>query len=64
MPKKTVKKVDFQKKFEELEKITDEFGSGDLDLEKGLKKYEQGIKLANELKKQLEEMENKVKKIK
>lgn len=57
------KKIDFQKKFQELEKITDEFESGELDLEKGLKKYEQGIRLANELKKQLTEMENKVKKI-
>ena len=59
------KKKSFTKQFEELEAITEWFESEDaLDLEKGLKEFEEGLKLAQELKEQLSEVENKVEKIK
>lgn len=55
---------DFSKKFQELEKITEHLQNGDLDLEESMKLFEQGSKLASELKQQLKKTENKIKKIK
>lgn len=55
---------DLKKNFEELEKITDELQSEELDLEKSLDKFEQGLILAEKLKKRLAEIENKIEKIK
>ncbi|OGD32026.1 exodeoxyribonuclease VII small subunit [Candidatus Azambacteria bacterium RIFCSPHIGHO2_02_FULL_52_12] len=54
------KKFDFAKSYEKLEKITDEFESGKLSLEQGLEKFEEGLALASECKKYLEEVENKI----
>ena len=53
----------FTQKFAELEKITEQLESGDLDLEKSMVLFEKGIKLAEELKKKLKEAENRITKI-
>ena len=57
-------KFDFQKQFTALEKITDDFESGKYDLETGLKKFEEGLALAQSLKTHLEDVENKIEVIK
>lgn len=65
MPTKKKKdKQNFAKSYSELEKIIEEFESGEIDLEEGVKKFEKGLFLAANLKKQLEEVENKVETIK
>lgn len=56
--------TDFQKQYEALEKITDDFEAGKYDLETGLKKFEEGLKLAKDLKAYLEEVEHSIKTIK
>lgn len=62
MPKK---KLQFAEAFAELEQITEWFDSEEnLDLDKGLKQFERGLELAGELKKKLNEVENKVEEIK
>lgn len=59
------KEMDFASAFEELEHITQWFDSQEqVDLDEGLKKFERGLLLANELKKKLNEVENKVEEIK
>jgi len=55
------KKDNFAEQFAELEKITQQLEAGDLDLEKNLALFEQGLKLAGELKKKLQATENKIK---
>jgi exodeoxyribonuclease VII small subunit len=63
--KKTTKKLNFSKAFEELEGITEWFeGEDQLDLDEGLKKFERGLELASTLKAKLGEVENKVETIK
>ena len=47
----------------QLEKIVDELSSDTIDLEDSVKKYEQGLRIASEVKKQLQHVENKVEKI-
>ena len=54
----------FGEKFAELETITKEFEAGEFDLDKGLEKFERGLKLAEELKKYLREAELKVENVK
>lgn len=62
MPKK---KLNFGEAFAELEQITEWFDSEEnLDLDKGLKQFERGLELAGDLKKKLNEVENKVEEIK
>lgn len=56
-------KVNLEKTFEQLEKITDELRSGNLDLEQSLKKFEEGLKISDQLKSRLSEIENKMEKI-
>ena len=53
----------FAKKMAELEEIVDWFESSEIDVAEGLKKFEKGSKLAADLKKQLDSVENTVKKI-
>lgn len=48
----------------ELEGIIDWFESGNPDIDQAAEKYEQGLRLAAELKDRLEETENKVTKLK
>lgn len=59
------KEIDFAAAFGELEEITRWFDSQEsVDLDEGLKKFEQGLLLADGLKKKLSEVENKVEEIK
>ena len=53
-------KVNFAKSFEQLSKIVDDLESGDIDLDKALKEYEEGLKIVQACKKKLEEVGNKV----
>ncbi len=63
--KKTLEKEEsFQKSFEELEKIVHEFEKGDLDLDESLGKFERGLELAENCKKRLQDVENRVIEIK
>jgi len=66
MPKTTVKKstLDFQKQYAALEKITTDFEAGNYNLETGLKKFEEGLEIAQGLKQYLQEVENKITTIK
>lgn len=65
-PKKMAEKtaVDFQKQFAALEKITEDFEAGKYSLEDGLKKFEEGLAIAQQLKDYLETVENKIETIK
>jgi exodeoxyribonuclease VII small subunit len=60
----TKKAFDFQKNYDALEKITAEFEAGKYNLETGLKKFEEGLDLAKQLKQYLEEVEHSIKTIK
>ncbi len=57
-------KSDFGAKLHELEAITAWFESEEVDLNEALAKFERGMKLADELKRELTEVENRVEKIK
>jgi exodeoxyribonuclease VII small subunit len=54
----------FEKALKELENITQWFESSDADLDQGLVKFERGMELAQQLKTHLDEVENRVEKIK
>tara|TARA_Y100000746_G_C15317485_1_gene372282 strand:+ start:574 stop:807 length:234 start_codon:yes stop_codon:yes gene_type:complete len=58
-PKKS--NTNIESKLNELEKILEELESGELDLDRALKKFESGIKLSRECQKTLEEAELKIK---
>ena len=58
------KKFDFAKAYKELEEITSQFERGNLSLEDGLKKFEEGLELAAECKEYLKQVENKIIEIK
>jgi len=60
----TKKELSFQQAFAELEKLTEWFETEEVNLDEGLKKYEQGLELAEICKKKLAEVENKVFKLK
>ena len=55
---------DFGSKLKELEAITAWFESDEVDLNAALAKFERGMELANELKQELQQVENRVEKIK
>ena len=50
-----------ESRLSELEAILEELESGDLELDKALKKFEQGVKLSRECQKTLEDAELKIK---
>ncbi len=54
---------DFTAKLKELEAITEWFESGEVDLNQALAKFERGMELTEELKQQLQVVENRVQKI-
>lgn len=60
----TAKQFNFEKSYQELEKIVEQFESGDIDLDQSLKEFERGLELAEKLKAKLSEVENKVIEIK
>lgn len=62
--KKEKAKMDFGEAFAELERITDWFDRGEIDLEEGLEKFERGLELAATLKRRLRAVENRVEEIK
>lgn len=53
-----------RQQFEALEKIVAQFEQGQLDVEDGLEKFEQGLQLATDLKKQLASVEVKIESMK
>ena len=55
MPKKT-----FESALKQLEQITEELEDGDLSLDKSLKKFDEGIQLAQFCSEQLEQAKSKV----
>ena len=57
MSKKT---VNLEKSIADLETLVDELESGDLPLEKAMKKFEEGIKLTRQCQAALKEAEQKV----
>jgi len=60
----TDKKFIFSKSYNELQKIVEWFEKEDIDLEEGIRKFEEGMKLVKEMKEYLSKMENKIKEIK
>jgi exodeoxyribonuclease VII small subunit len=61
MPKE---KNNFAESYKKLEEISEWFERENIDLEEGIKKFEEGTKLVKELKDYLEKMENKIKELK
>jgi exodeoxyribonuclease VII small subunit len=55
MSKKT-----FEQSMKELERIVEELESGDLPLEKAIKKFEEGVRLSKTCNKKLDEVEQKI----
>ena len=53
--------MDFEKKLKKLEDLVATMESGDLNLNKALKNFEEGVKLSRDCHKELEEAEQKVK---
>ena len=53
-------KKNFEQSMKDLEKIVEELESGEIPLEKALKKFEEGIKLSNFCAKTLDETEAKI----
>jgi len=53
-------KKSFEDSLEQLEKITNELEQGDLSLEKALKKFDEGIKLAEYCNRKLEDAQKKI----
>ena len=62
MPKS--KTPTFEESFEELDNTVQRLESGELALEEAISLYERGIELADQLQKQLEEAELRVRKLK
>ena len=60
----TKESADFGAKLKELEGITAWFESDEVDLNAALAKFERGMQLADELKRELQQVENRVEKIK
>ena len=58
------KKFDFAKAYQRLEELTKQFESGELSLEEGLKRFEEGLGLASEARAYLAQVENKIIEIK
>ncbi|UTC67710.1 MULTISPECIES: exodeoxyribonuclease VII small subunit [unclassified Treponema] len=50
----------FEERLERLEKISDDIRSADIPLEKALSLFEEGIKLAKGLEKDIDKMEGKI----
>lgn len=58
------KKFNFSKSYEDLQKIVEWFEHDEVDLEEGIKKFEDGLAIVKELKEYLSKMENKIKDLK
>ncbi|MBI2410513.1 MAG: exodeoxyribonuclease VII small subunit [Candidatus Kerfeldbacteria bacterium] len=66
MPKKkqVTPTATFAQQFEELEQLVQKFETDELDLTEGLKEFERGLKIAQQLKKVLQETENTIQTLK
>ena len=53
-------KMSFEKSLKQLEQIVQELESGDLPLEKAMKKFEEGVKLSKFCSEKLDETEKKI----
>lgn len=53
-------KISFEKSLKQLEQIVQELESGDLPLEKAMKKFEEGFKLSKYCSEKLDETERKI----
>lgn len=58
------KEPTFKKAFHDLEELTREFESGELDLEASIKKFEKALELSHICKTKLKEIENEIIEIK
>ena len=58
------KSFNFKKSYQELQNIVEWFEQEEIDLEEGIKKFEEGSKLVKELKEYLEKVENKISELK
>ena len=63
MPKSKDQTFNFKTSYAELQNIVEWFEREDIDLEEGIKKYEEGSALVKKLKKYLETVELKVKEL-
>lgn len=52
--------TNFEEKLEKLEKLSENIKQSDISLEDALKNFEEGIKLAKTLEKELDKMESKI----
>ena len=52
--------TNFEEKLEKLEKLSENIKQSDISLEDALKNFEEGIKLAKTLEKELDQMEGKI----
>ncbi|MCI6441636.1 exodeoxyribonuclease VII small subunit [Treponema sp.] len=52
--------TNFEEKLEKLEKLSENIKQSDISLEDALKNFEEGIKLAKTLEKELDKMEDKI----
>ena len=55
------KKISFNAAYEELQKITNDFEEGALDLEASIPKFKRALELSRMLKSRLSELENEIK---
>lgn len=62
--KKTTKKETFAQQFEQLENIVESLEGDELDVDASITKFEEGLKIASTLKKNLEKTENKIEELK
>ena len=58
------KKFNFAKSYQELQKIVEWFEKEEIELEDGIKKFEEGSEIVKDLKGYLDKMENKIKELK
>ncbi len=58
------KKFNFSKSYTDLQKIVEWFEKDEVDLEEGIKKFEDGLAIVKELKEYLGKMENKIRDLK
>ena len=61
MSKTNSQKKTIEESLSALEKLVEELGNGELELDEALKKFEQGVKLSRECQKKLQETEMKIK---
>mgnify|MGYP001230299978 CR=1 FL=1 len=61
---KTIKDLSFEESLKKLEKIVEQLESGEIDLEKSVELYEDGMKLKNKCDEKLKKVEMRIKKIK